>query len=132
MSIEINLEILKKLSSTVKYAKGEKIFIENTLIEDARVYYILTGSVVLRKKFTPIVKEEFIYKQGDFFGILEIYHLRKRITEAEALTDSEILVFNKVNFEKILISNMGVSLKVIRDLSNILRMANQKIKELPT
>jgi CRP-like cAMP-binding protein len=95
------------------------------------VFYILKGEVIVRKKYTPLVKDEFIYKEGDIFGVLELYNNKIRITEAEAKTDVELLGFDKLSFERLMVSNANISLKVIKSLSQILRKANERIKHLP-
>lgn len=127
----MNIEELKKESKLFKFSKGQKIYEEKSYLGDIKVFLILKGQVVLRKKYTPLVKDEFFFKEGDLFGVLEIYNNKIRITEAEALTDVELLGFDKIMFERLLISNIQISLKVIKNLSQILRKVNHRIKLLP-
>lgn len=127
----MKLEELLKGEKVFHFKKGEKIYEQKSYLTDIKVFYIVKGEVVVRKKFTPLVKEEYLYSEGDFFGFLEIYTSKIRITEAEAKTDVDAIGMEKVTFEKILISNKDIAIKVIKNLSYILRLANQKIKNLP-
>ncbi len=127
----MNIQQLQKESRYLKVQKGQKIYEDKSYLQDKKVYYIMSGEVILRKKYTPLVKDEFLYKEGDIFGVLELYNSKVRITEAEAKTDVELLGFDKIIFEKLLISNINISLNVIRSLSQILRSANERIKKLP-
>ncbi|MFN3603307.1 MAG: Crp/Fnr family transcriptional regulator [Leptonema sp. (in: bacteria)] len=127
----MNIEELKKEAKLLHYKKGEIIYETKEYLSDIQVYYILKGEVLLRKKYTPLVKDEFIIKENNFFGVLEIYNSKIRLTDAEALTDVELLGFDKITFERALISNIQISLQIIRGLSSILRKANERIKNLP-
>jgi CRP-like cAMP-binding protein len=127
----MNIEEIKKDAKLLKFSRGQKIYEDKSYLSDIKIFYILKGEVILRKKYTPLVKEEFHLKEGDWLGILELYTSKIRITEAEALTDVELLGFDKITFERILVSNIEISFKVIRMLSQILRKANERIKSLP-
>lgn len=127
----MNIEFLKKEGKIFNYKKGEKIYEAKEYLSDIRVYYILKGQVVLRKRYTPLVKDDFLFKENEFFGVLELYNSKIRLTDAEALTDVELLGFDKITFERILISDINISLNIIKSLSTILRKANERIKNLP-
>ncbi len=127
----MNIEEIKKESKFLKFSKGQKIYEEKSYLGDIKIYLILKGEVILRKKYTPLVKDEFLLKEGDLFGILEVYNNKIRITEAEANSDVELLGFDKILFERLLISNVQISLKVIKSLSQMLRKVNHRIKLLP-
>jgi CRP-like cAMP-binding protein len=127
----MNIEELKKEAKYLKFSKGQKIYEDKSYLTDMKVFIIVKGEVILRKKYTPIVKDEFFFKEGDIFGVLELYNSKIRLTEAEAKTEVELLGFDKISFERLLISNVNISLKVIKSLSLILRKANERIKNLP-
>ncbi|MCS7204446.1 MAG: cyclic nucleotide-binding domain-containing protein [Leptospiraceae bacterium] len=127
----MQLEDLKQDGKILKFSKGEKIYDQKSYLSDIKVFYILKGQVLLRKKYTSLVKDEFLLQEGELFGFLEIYHSKIRLMEAEAKTDVEVIGMDRITFERLIISNMELSLKVIRNLSKILRTANQRIKHLP-
>ncbi len=127
----MNLELLKKEGKVLHYKKGQKIYEAKEYLTDIKVYYLVKGEVIIRKKYTPLIKDEFLIKENEFFGILELYNCKTRLTDAEALTDVEVLGFDRISFERILISNINLSLQIIKSLSSMLRKANERIKQLP-
>lgn len=128
---KMNLELLKKEGKLYHYKKGEKIYEAKQYVTDIKVFFLLKGEVILRKKYTPLVKDEFHIKENEFFGIIELYNTKTRVTDAEALTDIELLGFDRITFEKILISDINLSLQIIKSLSSILRSVNERIRKLP-
>lgn len=125
------MKLFEELGHTMSFKRGEYIYKQNQLLDDLRVFYILQGDVVLRRKYNALKSDELNYKRGEMFGILEVYLGKARITEAQCETDVQLLGFNRVGVEKLMSSEMSVSLAIIRSLSAILRKVNHHIKELP-
>jgi len=125
------MKLFEELGHPVSLKQGDYVYKQNQLLDDLRVWYILSGEVVVRRKYTAIKVDELNYKQGDLFGILEVYLGKSRITEAQAMTDVQLLGFNKVGVEKLMSAELSVSLSIIRSLSQILRKVNHHIKSLP-
>ncbi|MBW7858981.1 MAG: Crp/Fnr family transcriptional regulator [Leptonema sp. (in: Bacteria)] len=125
------MKLFEELGHPMSFKRGEYIYKQNQLLDDLRVFYILDGDVTLRRKYTALKSDELHYQKGDMFGILEVYLGKARITEAQCVTDVQLLGFNRVGVEKLMSSEMSVSLSIIRSLSAILRKVNHHIKELP-
>lgn len=125
------VKLFEELGHPLSFKKGDYVYKQGQLLDDLRVYYILDGEVRLRRKYTALKSDELHYKTGEMFGILEVYLGKTRITEAQCMTDVRLLAFNRVGVERLMSSEMSVSLSIIRSLSSILRKVNRHIKELP-
>lgn len=127
----LNVKMIEELGQPFSFKKGDYVFKQGQLLDDVRVYYILVGEVVVRRKYSSLKYDEFRYGTGDVFGILEAYLGRSRVTEAQCTADVKLMGFNKAGMETLMASNMSASLGIIRGLSTMLRQVNQHIKELP-
>ena len=111
------------------YAEGEIIFSEK---EQGREMYILvSGSVELKKKTgqgETLLKV--IDEPNDFFGEMALIDERPRSATARAVRESKLLVVDRSNFDKLILSNGSFSLKIIRKLSEHIRNSNTQISEL--
>jgi CRP-like cAMP-binding protein len=125
------MKLFEELGRPLMFKKGDFVYQQGQLLDDLRVFYILNGEVTLRRRYTALKYDEMHYRTGEFFGILEVYLGKARITEAQCMTDVQLLGFNRVGIEKLMSSELSVSLSIIRSLSSILRKVNRHIKELP-
>lgn len=127
----LNVKMVEELGQPFSFKKGDYVFKQGQILEDIRVFYVLDGEVVVRRKYTSLKFDEFRFRKGDVFGILEAYLGRSRVTEAQCASDAKLMGFNRAGMETLLASNMPASLGIIRGLSNMLRQVNGHIKELP-
>ncbi len=124
-------KLFEELGHPLSFKEGDYVYKQGQLLDDLRVFYILEGKVTLRRKHTALKHDELHYEKGDMFGILEVYLGKARITEAQCMTDVKLLGFTREGVEKLMTSELSVSLSIIRSLSAILRKVNRHIKELP-
>ena len=126
-----DIEDLKKLSAERDirtYKKKENIYMEGSYPRG--VLFVVKGKVKTYK--THEQGKEFItglYKEGDFFGYLDMLEEGKYSDSATTLEDSEICLIPKDDFFSLVYKNAQVSRKFIKMLSdNLLEKEEQLIK----
>jgi len=117
------------LSFTVKYPKKKIVFIENE--EGDKLYIILKGSV----KVTKISEsgEEIILAimhKGDFFGDMSLLDGKPRSATVISIEDSELMLINRNNFEKVIEKHPTIAFKLLKELNSRLRNADELIGNL--
>ncbi len=112
------------------YQPGDFIYEADQLVGATAMYFILEGDVEVIKKYTPLQKEVFLHKKGDIFGMLEVYTGGPRVTDAVAMNVVQVVGFNRADFEKAMVANLGFAVLAIRVLSRMLRQMNDRIKKL--
>ena len=112
------------------YQPGDNIYEADQLVGSTAIYFILDGEVDIIKKYTPLQKEIFPHKKGDIFGMLEVYTGGPRVTDAIATSMVQVVGFNRADFEKAMIANLGFAVLGIRVLSRMLRQMNDTIKKI--
>lgn len=104
----------KKISSgvaTVSYKKGSYLF---KVGETANKLFILCEGRIKLSKTNSEGKEQIIYimSDGDFFGAFNLLKEDEFDLDAVALEDSEVSLLAKSEFDKIILSNPEITLKV--------------------
>ena len=123
------LEAILRLSFRLKYPKKKIVFIENE--EGDKLYIILRGSV----KVTKISKsgEEIILAilhKGDFFGDMSLLDGKPRSATVISIEDSELMLINRNNFEKVIEKYPTIAFKLLNELTSRLRKADELIGNL--
>ncbi len=123
------LNVILRLSFRLKYPKKKIVFIENE--EGDKLYIILKGSV----KITKISEsgEEIILAilhKGDFFGDMSLLDGKPRSATVISIEDSELLLINRYNFEKVLEKHPKIAFKLLIELTSRLRKADELIGNL--
>ena len=123
------LEAILRLSFKLKYPKKKIVFIENE--EGDKLYIILRGSV----KVTKISKsgEEIILAilhKGDFFGDMSLLDGKPRSATVISIEDSELMLINRRNFEKVVEKYPTIAFKLLNELTSRLRKADELIGNL--
>lgn len=111
------------------YAKGDIIFKEG---DPGNVMYILqTGKVHIKKKVENGEKLLKIVEQPhDFFGEMSLLDNSTRSATAISAEKTSLLMIDRVSFENLIVNNGKFALKIIKILSNRIRVSNLEISEL--
>ncbi|MEK6616356.1 MAG: response regulator [Bacteroidota bacterium] len=127
-----NIQDMKKLSEQrdVKQCKKkEHIYVEGNYPRG--IYFVVKGKVKTYK--THEGGKEFItglYKEGDFFGYLDLMEEGKYSDSAATLEDSEVCLIPKEDFFSLIYKNTEVSQKFIKMLSDNLREKEEQLIKL--
>jgi len=125
---DLDLEKIKSLGRIKKYMPGEMIFSENT--SGNALYIVLSGTVKIFTQ-TGVKKKTLAYlKSGEFFGEMSLIDLKPRSASAVALEECELLVIEKKKFNRLLSSDLGIVLNIMRTLTLRLREADKEIERL--
>jgi CRP/FNR family cyclic AMP-dependent transcriptional regulator len=127
---EHELEKIEKICRMEAFAKSAVIFKEG---EPGDRCYVITNGDVRISKFIPNIGEEAlaVMKPGDYFGEMALIDKFPRSAHAIANTDVAVLVINKADLDKILISDRDLGYKLLwtftKTLSKRLRETNEKL-----
>jgi CRP/FNR family transcriptional regulator len=126
----------KELNEVLKYARKEKYKKYQILFEENdkgdEMYIILSGIVKIFKtdNLTKRTKTISYLREGDFFGEMALLDVETRSASAQVIEDAEILILNGVHFQKFILQNPKVSLKIMKTLSSRLRYLTEQIKNV--
>ncbi len=126
-----NQELAKisKIIEKLHFKKGESIFKEK---DDTRgLYLIHSGKVEITKVTSDGWKQTLAaFSKGHFFGELSILEKRKHEASAAAVENTDILLLNKKDFEKMEKENPELASKVMKKIALVmcknLRRMNDK------
>ncbi|MBI3395929.1 MAG: Crp/Fnr family transcriptional regulator [Spirochaetia bacterium] len=121
---------ISEFGKPVTFHSGQIIYDADFLVGDPSIFFIMDGEVDIVKRYTPLQKEQFAYKKGDLFGMLEVYTGTPRVTQAVAVKDTQAVGFTRADFERAMVANLGFAVLAIRILSRMLRQMNDRIKKL--
>ena len=123
------MEKVQKLITHKVLPKYQIIFEEGEAGET--LYIIMSGLVKISKEASDgRVKTLALLKAGEFFGEMSVLSDEGRSANAETLTDAELLLIGKADFEALLDKNPGISVAIIRTLIERLTDADRQIKNL--
>ena len=123
------LNILEQGKYSQIYKAGDILFQEGD--EPKGLICLHTGKVKITKNGlfeAPLIVS--LKRPVDFIGLDALVLEKKHDTTATVLEDSKVCVLKKSKFLKILNSNVGLSLKVMRLLANQLRLADDRMLKL--
>jgi CRP-like cAMP-binding protein/ribonuclease BN (tRNA processing enzyme) len=108
--------------------KGEIVFRQG---DKSKIMYIIQeGKVRIFRSTAKVQKTLSVLGPGDFFGEMAMLNNRPRSATIEALADLKLLAFDKPAFEKLIVENFGVALRIIRTLAQRLQEADFLIENL--
>lgn len=113
-----------------KFHKGDAIYSAEHLLEAYPIYFLLDGRVEVVRKYNPLKSDRFEVFPGQLFGLVEVYGGDSRETSAHALTDCQVVGLKKADFEEATAKYLNLALLSLKSLSGMLRMVNQRVKEL--
>lgn len=125
----IDPKILEK-AVMQKYTRTDVIYEKGWMPDTNAIYLLIDGEVEIQKKYAPLKTDKFTILPGNFFGLLEIYANVERQTSAKAIKNCTIATFSKESFEETLKLHLNLSVIALKNLSGMLRILNEKIKEL--
>ncbi len=107
---------------------GETVFGQG---EFSKLMYIIQeGKVRIARRMGREEKTLAVLGQGDFFGEMAMLNNRPRSASAYAMSDTKLLAFDKRAFEKLVLENFGVALRIFRTLAQRLHHADGIIENL--
>jgi|GEM_PF-4386151 len=117
---------LKGIATNVTFKPGSIIFREN---DPGNAFYIIKSGKVRITKLNRLGKPEelAILKRGELFGEMAVIEDLPRTASAEAITEVELLVIKKEDFDYLLKMNPKVAQALIKILSKRLREADRQL-----
>jgi CRP-like cAMP-binding protein len=127
---ENNLFKIATITSEKHYSKKNIIFHEGDY-GDA-LYIIKNGRVKIAKIYLDGREKTLtILKSGDFFGEMSIFDDLPRSATAEAMDNETILLsINRKDFERLVIENPSIALRIMKDLTKRIRQINEQVQDL--
>jgi len=121
---EDELEQLSKITPYRKFAAGEIIY---HMEDPADALYFIRDGMVKVSMYFPNGKEMIlgILGQYDIFGELLLLNSERRPNQAEAVTDTTLIVMPEQDFQKLLTEQPQIAMKFIRVMSTRLWQAQQ-------
>lgn len=125
----MKINTLKESGKLKKLNKGKVLFRKGDFGND--MYIILDGVVgIYHNKYSKEIVPLVVLKNGDFFGEMAILEDFPRSTTAVVQEESLCMVINKANFEKAIKDDPGFAIKIMKSLSNRLRLQTARFTEL--
>lgn len=112
----------------IEVKKGDYIFRQGD--KSKEMYIIQEGRVRIVREAGKTGKTLSVLADGDFFGEMAMLNNRPRSASAVAITEVKLLAFDGAAFEKLVLENFGVALRLIRTLSERLQHADIIIENL--
>lgn len=128
---DTELNKISKLIVNKQFEKGKVLFLEGELADT--LYIINTGKVKIHK-YTKEGKEQilFILSHGEFIGALNLLKSGHYEFNAEVLEDSSICTLSKHDFDKILLKNPQITLKILEKIHDRLVLLEDLVQTLST
>lgn len=123
------LALMKQYAGYMKSKSGQCIIAEGTYGDS--FFYIITGSVQVKKRIgehEETLRELF---PGDFFGELALIHDKPRAASVIAAEDTELYEMGRSSFSEMLRNNPEISMEILATSSNwLLESDKQYIEKL--
>lgn len=125
-----NLTKIANITSEKTYSKKNIVFHEGDY-GDA-LYVIKNGRIKIAKvAIDGREKTLTILKSGDFFGEMAIFDDMPRSATAESMdNDVRLLSINKSDFERLIIENPSIAIRIMKDLTRRIRQVNEQVQDL--
>jgi CRP/FNR family cyclic AMP-dependent transcriptional regulator len=125
-----NLLKIANITSEKTYSKKNIVFHEGDY-GDA-LYVIKQGRIKIAKvAIDGREKTLTILKSGDFFGEMAIFDDMPRSATAESMdNDVRLLSINKTDFERLIIENPSIAIRIMKDLTRRIRQVNEQVQDL--
>lgn len=118
------------ITSEKNYSKKNIVFHEGDY-GDA-LYIIKSGRIKIAKvALDGREKTLTILKGGDFFGEMAIFDDMPRSATAESMdNDVRLLSISKNDFERLIIENPSIAIRIMKDLTRRIRQVNEQVQDL--
>jgi CRP/FNR family transcriptional regulator, anaerobic regulatory protein len=122
---------ISKGVSTVTFKKGDQVFKKG---DKANKLFILCNGKIKLFKNTKEGKEQIIYimSNGDFFGAFNLLKEDEMDLDAVAIEDSQVSLLEKREFDRIILSNPEITLKVFEKAYERIIKAEALVDRLST
>jgi len=112
------------------YKPGSIIYFEGDKSAN-EIFILQQGKVILKATSIDTGEEEKeAIAPGEFFGVKSVLGRYPREEDAQAVTQSIVLVLNLDEFEKMVMGNFRILMKMLKVFSNQLRRIGKKVREL--
>ncbi|MCX8123419.1 MAG: tetratricopeptide repeat protein [Spirochaetes bacterium] len=115
--------------TTRTYKPGSIVYFENDKSEN--IYILKSGLIILTSQKLETgeeVKEE--VRPGEFFGVKSALGRYPREETAQVIKESVVLVLTLADFERLILKNVNVVMKMLRIFSNQLRRIGRAVREV--
>lgn len=124
-----HLRRIRALSLTREFAAGEHIFGKSDSAE--HIFFVVSGQVKIYSRSPARKSKTFAYLgPGDIFGEMGVLLDAPRSASAQAVTKCRVLILRNTDFRRFLLSDAGVTLKLLKTVAERLRRADEEIESL--
>lgn len=123
-----DIKSIEKIGILKKYPKNYLIFNKNDI--GKHFFVVKSGKVKIFSKIGNKTKTITLIEKNDFFGEMSLLGCENRSASAITMEDSEIYLISKANFDKYLIKNPKITLKLLYSLSDRLNRADREIENM--
>jgi len=111
------------------YRKGTYLFFENE--PGNTLFIIVSGLVKIYKSDVSGKTKTLSYlRENDFFGEMSMLDEEIRSASAQVLEDTKVYVLHRTDFQKKLINNPSIAIKIMKTISARLREADKQIQSI--
>lgn len=123
-------EITDKIN-IITYKKGEKLFFEGDISDKL---FLINKGKIKAFRYNKDGKEQIIYilAEGDFIGDMSLIKEGQFKFNAEAMEDSSICILTKDDFDKILLNNPEIALKILKVIYDRVANLEDQVQRLGT
>ncbi|MBN2382897.1 Crp/Fnr family transcriptional regulator [bacterium] len=100
--------------------------------QSQEIFFIQSGLVKLQRTCDDLIMTLAILEKGDFFGDIGVLNGIEQDTRAEVLVDAELVIINKYDFEKMILTNSEIAIRMLKKYSQRMKMVFDTIIELAT
>jgi CRP/FNR family transcriptional regulator len=123
------LRRIRALSSTRDFSAGEHIFGKSETAK--HIFFVGSGQIKIYCRSAARKSKTFAYLgPGDIFGEMGVLLGAPRSASAQAVVKSRLLILRNRDFQKFLLSDAGVTLKLLKTVAERLRRADEEIEGL--
>lgn len=114
-----------------KFKKGEMLFFEGDISDKL---FLINKGKIKAFRYTKDGKEQIIYilAEGDFIGDMSLIKEGEFKFNAEAMEDSHVCILTKDDFDKILLNNPDIALKILKVIHDRVVNLEDQIQRLGT
>lgn len=120
----IKLENIFQNGGLKKFPRGTRLFAAGEAVRPDAIFFIKQGLIRFRILKKDLSELKIFLKEGDLFGMAEVYAGSDRVSEAVCESDAECYVWSKESFFLTVSMIWELSLFAIKSLSVLLKIIN--------
>ncbi|MEW5951211.1 MAG: Crp/Fnr family transcriptional regulator [Elusimicrobia bacterium] len=125
---EKDIRKIEKVAVLKKYPKNSFIFNKNEI--GNHFFVVKAGKIKIFSSVGNKTKTLTVIGKNDFFGEMSLLGCGTRSASASAAEDSELYVISRKNFEKYLLKNPELTIKLLYSLADRLSRADKEIESM--